>query len=51
MQAECEELSGRVDHLSKENVALRAELVRLSEQCAQLAADNRALQVFPALAG
>lgn len=45
VQAECEELSGRVDHLNKENVALRGELVRLSEQCAQLASDNRTLQV------
>lgn len=39
-QAECEELGGRVDALSTENVTLRAELERLKETCAALTTDN-----------
>ena len=39
-QAECEELGGRVDALSTENVTLRAELERLKETCAAITTDN-----------
>ena len=42
-QAECEELGGRVDALSTENVTLRAELDRLKEACAALNQDNSML--------
>lgn len=42
-QAECEELGGRVDALSTENVTLRAELDRLKEACAALNKDNSML--------
>ena len=42
-QAECEELGGRVDALSTENITLRAELDRLKEACAALNQDNSML--------
>ena len=42
-QAECEELGGRVDALSTENVTLRAELERLKETCGALETDNTVL--------
>ena len=42
-QAECEELGGRVDALSTENVTLRAELERLKETCGALETDNTCL--------
>ena len=42
-QAECEDLGGRVDALSTENVTLRAELARLKETCGALETDNTVL--------
>ena len=42
-QAECEELGGRVDNLSSENVTLRNELKRLHDTCAALQTDNSQL--------
>ena len=44
-QAECEELGGRVDALSTENVTLRAELNRLKDACAAINTDNTMLSV------
>jgi plant G-box-binding factor len=42
-QAECEELGTRVDSLNVENVALRTELSRMTEECKRLQAENAAL--------
>lgn len=42
-QAECEELGTRVDTLTVENMALRTELARVSEECKKMKADNAAL--------
>ena len=42
-QAECEELGGRVDALSTENITLRAELKRLNDACGSLETDNKTL--------
>ena len=42
-QAECEELGGRVDALSTENITLRAELKRLKDACGSLETDNKTL--------
>lgn len=44
-QAECGELSTRVDSLMSENTSLRAELDRLSAECKKLAAENEAMMV------
>eukprot|EP00850_Spirogloea_muscicola_P005252 SM000023S07708 [mRNA] locus=s23:971814:974634:- [translate_table: standard] len=43
-QAECEELAQRVDTLNAENVQLRAELVRLNDECRKLTQDNTSIQ-------
>eukprot|EP00850_Spirogloea_muscicola_P006919 SM000034S12673 [mRNA] locus=s34:176415:179213:+ [translate_table: standard] len=43
-QAECEELAQRVDTLNGENVQLRAELVRLNDECRKLTQDNTSIQ-------
>lgn len=43
-QAECEELSGKVEVLCTENSALQAELTKLKEQCTSLTQSNAALQ-------
>ena len=39
-QAECEELGTRVDTLTVENMALRTELSRVTEECKRLQAEN-----------
>lgn len=39
-QAECEELGTRVDTLTVENMALRTELNRVTEECKRLQAEN-----------
>mmetsp|Transcript_7474 Transcript_7474/g.45920 ORF Transcript_7474/g.45920 Transcript_7474/m.45920 type:complete len:234 (+) Transcript_7474:382-1083(+) len=43
-QAECEELSSKVEVLCTENSALQAELTKLKEQCTSLTESNAALQ-------
>ncbi|MCO5567688.1 hypothetical protein L7F22_021382 [Adiantum nelumboides] len=42
-QAECEELAGKVHSLEAENVSLRSDLTRITEQCNKLSAENRSL--------
>ncbi|XP_024359043.1 bZIP transcription factor 1-D [Physcomitrium patens] len=42
-QAECEELGMRVDSLTVENVSLRTELSRMTEECKRLQAENSSL--------
>lgn len=42
-QAECEELGTRVDALTVENIALRTELSRVTEECKRLQAENGSL--------
>ncbi|KAG0609178.1 hypothetical protein M758_8G164100 [Ceratodon purpureus] len=42
-QAECEELGTRVDTLTVENMALRTELSRVTEECKRLQDENRNL--------
>jgi plant G-box-binding factor len=42
-QAECEELETRVDTLTVENVTLRAELTRVTEECKRLQGENGSL--------
>ena len=42
-QAECEELETRVDTLTVENVTLRAELTRVTEECKRLQVENGSL--------
>ncbi|KAL3696781.1 hypothetical protein R1sor_010857 [Riccia sorocarpa] len=42
-QAECEELGTRVDTLTVENMALRTELARVSEECKKMKAENATL--------
>eukprot|EP00249_Psilotum_nudum_P021671 c28196_g2_i2 orf=451-1671(+) len=42
-QAECEELSKRVDAITVENMALRTELNRLAEECKKLSSQNAIL--------
>lgn len=42
-QAECEELGTRVDTLTVENIALRTELNRVTEECKRLQAENSSL--------
>jgi plant G-box-binding factor len=42
-QAECEELGTRVDTLTVENIALRTELSRVTEECKRLQAENSSL--------
>eukprot|EP00249_Psilotum_nudum_P021673 c28196_g2_i4 orf=451-1602(+) len=44
-QAECEELSKRVDAITVENMALRTELNRLAEECKKLSSQNAILSV------
>lgn len=44
-QAECEELSGRVEVLTTENAALQAELQKLKDRCMSLKETNASLQL------
>ena len=43
-QAECEELSSRVNSLQQQNGALTAELAAMRRKCEELAAENGKLQ-------
>ena len=44
-QAECDELTERVDALTSENNALRTEVDRLTDLCNKYSAENAALLV------
>eukprot|EP00959_Pyramimonas_sp_CCMP1952_P156078 3264415-Pyramimonas_sp.AAC.2 len=45
VQAECEDLSGRVEKLNEENSLLREELQRLKDACTTLTNDKQELEV------
>ena len=47
MQAETEELALKVDSLNAENVAIKSELERLTENSQKLRLENATLMVYP----
>lgn len=50
-QAECEDLGSRVGGLTEENLALKGEVRRLTEQCSALVGDNKKLRGSVTAAG